>query len=108
MSYYMSDSLMNKDKERNLHDLRGFIIGATLRDKTEAQIMAKRKSGDSIGSKPKTDDASAAASTTAATAMVAAAATEQPEQQSNKRKNGSKNRHKNKKRKSDDGKKRDD
>ena len=106
--YYISDSLINKDKERNLYNLRGFIIKATLRDKTEAQIMTKRKSGDSTGSKPKTDDASAAAFTTAATVMIAAAATKQPEQQSNKRKNGSKNRRKNKKRKSDDDKKGDD
>ena len=80
MFYYMLDLLMNKDKERNLHNLRGFIIRATLRDKTEAQIMTKRKSGDSIGSKPKTDDVSAAAFITAATVIVAPAATEQPEQ----------------------------
>src|SRR5947207_5090093 len=75
MSYYMLDSLINKDKERNLYNLRGFIIEATLRDNTEAQIMAKRKSEDLINSKPKTDDASAAASTIAVTAMVTTAAT---------------------------------
>ena len=107
MFYYMLDSLMNKDKERNLHNLRGFIIRATLRDKIEIQIMAKRKNEDLTGSKPKTDDASAVASTIAATTMIATVATKQLKQQSNKRKNGSKNRRKNKKRKSDDGKKKD-
>ena len=99
---------MNKDKERNLHNLRDFIIRATIRDKTEAQIMTKRKSGDLISSKLKTDDVSAVAFITAVTVIIAAAATKQPKQQSNKLKNGSKNRRKNKKRKSDDDKKKDD
>src|SRR5437762_282964 len=92
--YYILDLLIHKDKERNLYNLRGFIIKATLRDKTEAQIMTKRKSEDLIGSKPKTDDVSAVAFTTAATTIIAAAATKQPEQQSNKCKNSSKNRRK--------------
>ena len=78
MFYYMSDSLINKDKERNLHNLRGFIIRVTLRNKTEAQIMTKRKSEDLINSKPKTDNVSVATFITAATIMIAAAATKQP------------------------------